>query len=463
MEIMQAKWKWNLSSRDFSTDSIGELKIDKNKVMFNIKDKVTIFPCTFINIDGNNRFKVFTDGQETYKSNRYEYKVLKAAMSNNSFEVNEDMYIDNIKSFSFKICELPNFLNKESVSYKKTKDNEFYIIENILPKIILKEKNPKIYIRYEIEQLFESITMTEGIIKNNPRIYIEYSNSVNDEQVFKDINCIMRFLGILNGYASYAEDIRLDIDSQELKVWMYYNYDFSYNLLHYRDKYSKRFEFEKIETNINDYFEKWYEFNSDDRFYLPREMFFSINKQKEKDAQEIFLNCCKVLEGYSLRINKDEEKTESLGKDLEVALKKTDIKTILDPIFNKVESTYKPKDVRKWIQHGFLGRIGLEGRLKKIDDECFNIITKNSECVIKSSEGNDYLSKIVKTRNYYSHFKADSSNILSFGQICKTINILKCIMLIILLKQMCIPDDDIKKIILKDQNYWMYANHLRSE
>lgn len=272
----------------------------------------------------------------------------------------------------------------------------------------------------------------------------------------------MRFLGLVNGYVSYAEDIRLDIDGEELKTWMYYNYDFSYNLLYYKEKYRKRFKFEEIDTNIKDYFEKWYEFNSDDRFCLPRETFFNINKQKEKSAEEIFLNCCKILEGYSLRINEDEEKTECLGKDLEDVLKRDDIKEILNPVFKKVESKYKPKDVKSWIERGFLGRISLKDRLKKFDDECFNIITKNSESVIKSLEGDDYLKNIVNTRNYYSHFKYDSSNILSFGQMCETINILKCIILIILLKKIDILEDDIKNIIMKDQNYWMYTSHLRS-
>lgn len=431
--------------------------------MFNIKDKNTIFPCTFINIDGDKKFKVFTDGHIACKSDRYEYKVLKAAMSNNDFEANEDMYIDNIKSFLFKICELSNFLNKESVSCGVTDEHELYIIENRLPEIILKEKNPKIYIKYEREVPFESITMTEGIIKNNPRIYAEYSNTVNDEQIFNDINCVMRFLGLLNGYTSYSEDIRLDIDSQELKVWMYYNYDFSYNLLHYREKNSKKFEFKKIEANINSYFEKWYEFNSDDRFYLPREMFFTINKQKEKSVEEILLNCCKILEGYSLRVHEDEEKTKSLGKDLEDVLKREDIKKILNLIFKKVESKYKPKHVKNWIECGFSGRISLKDRLKKFDDKCFNIITKNSESVIKNTNGNDYLSNIVETRNYYSHFKVDSSKILSFGQMCETINILKCIILVTLLRKMDILDDDIKNIIMKDQNYCMYTMHLRSE
>lgn len=109
MKQIEAKWKWNLSSQDFSIDSIGKLKIEKNELMFNIKDKNTIFPCTLINIDGDNKFKVFTDGHIAYKSDRYEYKVLKAAMSNNDFEANEDMYIDNIKSFYLKYVNFQIF------------------------------------------------------------------------------------------------------------------------------------------------------------------------------------------------------------------------------------------------------------------------------------------------------------------------------------------------------------------
>ena len=42
---------------------------------------------------------------------------------------------------------------------------------------------------------------------------------------------IMQFFGLLIGKASTADNIRLSIEGQKSKSWLYINHDYSYNLM----------------------------------------------------------------------------------------------------------------------------------------------------------------------------------------------------------------------------------------
>ena len=44
-----------------------------------------------------------------------------------------------------------------------------------------------------------------------------------------DIECLMQFFGLLIGTVSTTNDIRLSVEGQESKSWLYFNKDFSYN------------------------------------------------------------------------------------------------------------------------------------------------------------------------------------------------------------------------------------------
>ncbi|MFR3343294.1 MAG: hypothetical protein ACLTS6_03985 [Anaerobutyricum sp.] len=128
-----------------------------------------------------------------------------------------------------------------------------------------------------------------------------------------DIQILMRFFGMFMGYVSYAKDIRLNIEGEDLKTWIWFNEDFSHNLRHLNGIDRYRTEYSQVKDELAGYFEKWYTFSKDDYFFLPRQMFFNSNRKREIFAEDLFgFTVCKNFRGYHLRISPgdDEKKAE---------------------------------------------------------------------------------------------------------------------------------------------------------
>ncbi|MFN1843908.1 hypothetical protein ACK2FW_13180 [Clostridioides difficile] len=45
--MKRCEGKWSISEGEYQSESIGELKIDNNKMSFYVKDKDSVFPCSF--------------------------------------------------------------------------------------------------------------------------------------------------------------------------------------------------------------------------------------------------------------------------------------------------------------------------------------------------------------------------------------------------------------------------------
>lgn len=218
-----------------------------------------------------------------------------------------------------------------------------------------------------------------------------------------------------------------------------------------------------MKDELANYFENWYTFSNDDYFFLPRQMFFNSNRKREIFAEDLFVQYVKILEGYHLRISGDEKKAEQLGIEILEQLKDENVKKVLSEPFKKAGSSYKPKTVAQWIQGGFLSRITLETRLKKLDEEHGSIVAGNTEYVYKESNADKYFSAIVKTRNYYSHYKSDRDGVLTFGQMCNSIDVLKCLIIMILFSHMGMDIDTAKQIMIHDDKLWMYTSCMKKD
>ena len=463
---IQINTKWSKDNELKEDSSIGELNINGNEIIFNIKDTVDIFARNFVGSSEGNIFKVFTYGQQELDSTGCFYRVSKACLYNgNNYAYDKyDNVINEIESFSFEIPELVHWLKIPSVEFGILDDQTAIIHELETPIIWLKDEKVKVYIKYENKNFWEGISnKNEMTLRKKPRIFVEFEKAENDMMVVNYIRILTRFFSMLIGKVSAAIDIRLSTKSEKTSMWLFINEDFSVNNEVNLYSISYRTEYKEVSEQLKVWFETWYNFSIDSSFMFLQNYFFSTCSKKHWNIEELFLIYIKFVEGYDLRVSKDEEKAKELLIALDGIMNNQNIKELLSPEFKNVGSKYKAKDVAKWISNGFLGRVALEDRIRRIDKNFFNIISSNSSDVIEGISSNDLYKKITKTRNYYSHFKPDSEGILEMKEIYNLIPIMKFMITIILLSHMGLDNDIIRAIIVKDDVFWSFTKHLRKD
>ena len=457
--------KWSKGDSVKADGEIGQLTIDRNSISFHIDGSGDIFARNFVGLGDMHYYKVFTYGRGRSDSSGYNYRVSKVFLYNGSDykDYNSD-YIEGIKSFSFEIPELSDWLKIPSVEFDALEDGTAVIHELLTPEITLREEEPRICLKYEIKDFSNRIIdCNEMSLKKIPRIYVEFSKPTNDVDVSSNIEIIMRFFSLLIGKISTANDIRLDLHEKKMKMWLFLNYDFSVktNLNAYWMRYRTNGE-ETIEF-LKSWFNKWYSFSLDDTFKFLQDAYFHTCNKRMLTIEDTFLTYCRFLEGYDLRISKDEEVANQLYELLIEGMENGAVSDILIPTFKKVDSNYRYKDVAKWISTGFLGRISLESRIKRLDKKFHGIIAANSKKIVEMDSPDKYYSKIVKTRNYYSHFKPNSTDILTINELYYSLPVLDSIITTILMTEMGIDSDTIKSILINDEVFWNLVSHLRPE
>lgn len=472
---------WKEEHGDKST--VAELIIDGNHIEFYNRDVQGINGCAFVGSDNDHRYKVFTNGFDDfgkYKTlnNAASYKTIYVLQQNCDFK--KGFKIEGINSASFIIPELIDWLAVQTVDWGANEQNEMVAIETKFPNIILKENNPQIEIYFEARSSLYDPNIDDRIafeIRNQPRVRIIYNEPSNVGKLHSDIRGIMQFFGLMIGHITDVQDIRLDIQDQNLKSWLYINEDFSYNLRTITATDRPRTKLKRVEENIKKYFENWYNFYCDDKFELIRRMYFESNKRKDIYAQDILVQYVRILEGYHLRITDDEKVASALDKDIKNMIFTDEGKELFIPIFKKAGWAFTSKhakSVASWISSGFLMKTTLSKRLELLDVEYFNIIKKNANEIAKLEQipipieseipkDFDYYQRIADTRNYYSHYKADAKNVLNFIQICNTINVLKALLIMILFTHMGMTGDEARKIVIWDDELNFQTMCLRQD
>ena len=209
-------------------------------------------------------------------------------------------------------------------------------------------------------------------------------------------------------------------------------------------------------------------------------MYFSANNRKSIFAEDIFVLYVKILEGYHLRISGDEHQANILKEAIKVSRK--EIKHLIftkegAPLFSKALEEAVPgwtfnsshaNEIANWIATGFLGRTGLAERLKQLDNEFFRVIASNASVITdRSGQITDpeteehYYKMIVATRNYYSHFKNDKTDVFTFTQLHDSIFVLKSLILMILFSNMGVSHEDIRIIMSWDMELGGRTGYLR--
>ena len=473
----------------------GELIIDDNLIEFYTRFPVGIFPSTYIGGDGERSYKVFVNGSASSSSRRtLEYaashRVYYVLMQNFGFSKGTD--ISGITEVSFEMPELLKWIGKRTVDYAYTENGNVGAVEVEMTPIVIKTSSPYIKLYFE-SKTFNSTIMSQDdaaiTIKNNPRISIRYDEPQNITQVEADIDCISEFFGLLIGHISGVEDVRLSIEGQTTKSWLYINKDFSYNLRTVDSVFERpRTYYYVVKDLLESYYEAWNDFYNDETYSLLRRIFFAANRKKDIFAEDIFLEYMRFLDGYHTRICGDEEKKKKLNADLKNCTK--EIKKIL---FNEegkalFEGSMKVADpdwkcnskhieeIAGWIAAGYLGKTQLSYRLQELDKQFLNIISANAVDVEKNTRNHkkyegkldaDLVQKYFKdlgdTRNFYSHYKLDESGVLEIQQIISSISILKATIISILLTHMGMELEFVRRIMSFDTELSFQTMFLRKE
>lgn len=481
---------WHKEKND--KDEVGELIIDGNLIEFYSRFHGEVFPSTYIGGDGDRSYKVFANGSAKYSERRTldnssSHRVFYVLMQN--FEFSKGLEISGIKEFSFEIPELIKWIGIKTVSFASTNQGGLGAMELDMEPIILKQANPRIEIRLESKSVNTSFRGDDSValtIKNVPRIYVDYNKKKDIKNVIDDIECLMQFFGLLIGSVSTVDDIRLSIEGQDLKSWLYINRDFSYNL-RTQDIFDKpRTYYYVLSEMIDSYYESWRNFYFDSTYELLRRIYFAANCRKELFAEEIFVEYMRFLDGYHTRICGDEETKNKIKESLKNATNK--IKSLLfneegKALFEEAMINVDPdwkcnsshiKEIAGWIAAGYLGKTQLSYRLQELDNMFFSIISKNAVDVGKNTRNlakyenktddelvQIYFKELGDTRNFYSHYKLDKSGVLEMQQICTSISVLKSTIIAILYSHMGMEMDLIRKIIEFDNELHLQTMCLR--
>ena len=472
---------------------VAELIIDGNSIEFYSRFHGEVFPTTFIGNDGEFNYKVFVNGSSRPSSRKtLEYtsshRVFYVLMQNFSFSKGTD--ISGIKEFSFYIPEIINWLGVTTVSYDSAAEDELAAVEKHLEPIVIKEGNPHVELYFESET-YKSILAddrTEITLKKEPRIKVEYEVPQNVQSVMDDIECLMQFFGLLIGTVSTAQDIRLSVEGQDLKSWLFVNHDFSYNVATSGMTNRPHSYLYVVNDKLQFYYSNWRTFYLDDSFSLLRRIYFSVNGKKEIFAEEIFVEYMRILDGYHARISGDEETKRKLKEALKASTKSIKQLIFTDegtPLFEKPIRSVIPEwkcnsshkdEIAGWIAAGFLAKTSLSNRLKDLNSQHFHIISENAVEIEKRKRNKDeiadktdselvelYFKELGDTRNYYSHYKLDKSGVLEIGQILTSINVLKATIISILFSHMGMEQDLTRRILEFDEELSFETKFLRKE
>lgn len=484
---------WHKENSD-RPDEVGELIIDGNLIEFYSRFHGEVFPSTYTGGDGERGYKVFVNGSGKHserKSLAYSssHRVFYVLMQNYQFSKGTD--ISGIKGFSFEIPELIRWIGVKTVSYAESDMGTLGAMELEMDPIVLKQMDPHIEIKLESKSINSSIHEDDSvslIIKNVPRIFVDYGEGKDVETIVDDINCLMQFFGLLIGTVSTVDDIRLSVEGQDLKSWLYINRDFSYNL-RTQDIFDKpRTYYYILADKLEGYYDSWRSFYYDETYELLRRIYFAANGRKELFAEEIFVEYMRFLDGYHTRICGDEDTKSKIRESLKESTNRIkellfndEGKALFEEVMVKADPDWKCnsahiKEIAGWIAAGYLGKTQLSYRLLELDKMFFSIISKNAVDVEKNTRNkskyenkNDdelvqlYFKELGDTRNFYSHYKLDKSGVLEIQQICTSITVLKSTIIAILLSHMGMDMELIRRIIEFDNELHWQTMCLRKE
>lgn len=488
MERIIANFKADKRAIAIGDEHVGEIVIDGNSVEFYVRCSINPFAQAYFGDDGHYCYTVFVNGSEYRGMNRTLdnsscYRVLCVLKSAQIY--NDPIEIENVTECSFVIPELIQWINMKTVKYEQVSMTKAIGVEEVIGDIVLCDVDNEtriVFASKTCKNAIESWSATSITVEKVPEIHIKYHNPVSLEQVRSDIQMNMEFWGLIIGRVSTVEDIHIRTCSDNLEkgnncILMYINADYSYNLRAIDLFHRIDTNYQLLDESISFLYKGWSRFFQDEKYSYIRNNYFMVNRKAQPSLEDIFVTYVKFLEGYELRVSGDDKKKESIEdrirsieKDIKNSIHESEIKTKIENAISSVVPGWKlnsshSTEIAKWIANGFIGKVSLETRLRRLDDKHLNIIALNKAIIenSKTCSADDYYFMIVSTRNYYSHFKEDDTGVLSMRQMNDTVNVLKGIILLILYENMGMEIDQARKILIRNSELGFETQCLLNE
>lgn len=464
---------WYTWGDDLNNKQYGILTEDNNELTFKTQHRDKLFHAQFIGICDSRNIRVYTYTQiDAYDGFGY-YRVKKAVLHNcNDLNELSGDEIDNIVSASFSIRGFSEWYGKSGLEVTATEDNYFTALQKKQDMFyVYKGKDFDIVIYFKRNFPPTTMDWVGNIItlENSPHIGIMYHYPVTDSELLSHMRIIYRFFALLIGRLGYIDDIWFNRQGDSLPYQLLINEDITYNInSKHGFPYKHRINFDKIKDKLQVLFDKWLSFSTDELFAFLLNNYFHLYKNKSFILEDYFLTCCKFLEGYSIR------KYGDIDKELEKRLEKeirplfqndktnnepTHVKKALEEIFTREKIKYSANKISRAISHVLTNNKTLESRFDDLDSEFFNIITQNEKSILESSNTSKRLVEgIVATRNYYSHFKSDKTNILTMQQIYECNDVLLALITSVLFSEIGYIKSDILELLKHDTDFWTVAN-----
>lgn len=376
--------------------------------------------------------------------------------------------INNIEWASFSIRGFSKWYGKSGLEVTCI-DNQYFKVKQKKEDIFYVYKGKDFDVIIFFNANYPPITMDGAgntiTLENSPHIGILYHSPVTDIELLAHIRIIYRFFALLIGSLGYIDDIWFRRQGISMPYLYLINEDITYNInSRFGFGYEYRTKFNDIKDKLQELFNNWLSFSSDEIFNFLLHNYFNLYKDKSFIFEDYFLTCCKFIEGYSIRKNGDVDKEliKRLEKEIrplfqndKTGKEPTQVKKVLQKISDQMNVKYEAKNISNAVAYALINTKTLESRFKDIELEFFSIISNNQESILGSDySGKSLNERIVKTRNFYSHFKSDKSDILSIQQMYRCNDILLALITCILLNEIGFSIDEIKEILKHDADFF---------
>lgn len=432
MNSIEGKWiRVNDYNINYNDGIEGIIEFKDNEINVKFKNESIFAGSTYRAKIDNKYFNIWFN-RHFFKGNG---KAVLATESTEKIDISIEKKV--VKEIVFNLPNLEYWLGGDGIRV---------VGDMLYPRDIIEIQKDKIYIETYLYEDEIGLSKTKSMIK----VILEEPISLVETE--KYISHILKFFAILIGRIDHLEGIYLKWDSIEEYVRYYSTMNNTHMTKYDVSIISTRTSYKDLVNDIKFYYSKWCEFYK--RYKVVINHYFKGHVMLPTTIEDMFLAWCNIYDGYWIHSNNTDKKSNKFEKDVKKLLKESNIQESFAKLFSKYDLEFEPWKVAKKIKKEIESQKSLGEVLKTIFMDNYDLISKNIndfKCDNEDIDKESIYQYINKTRNFYTHLKQDSSNILNYKQIIEMNKLFYCTFIIILLKGIGFEGEELQRIIQKDE------------